>query len=65
MVLGCRNCGGYFTGDELAKLKAPVHPWKLTSHGEIALAQNAASGQPQWTCPTCGHQTLRAREAAR
>ena len=55
----CKNCGGYFTEDELAKRKPPVHPWTLTATGERILAENRESGQDQFLCPNCGRGTLR------
>ena len=57
MLVGCKNCGGYFTRDELARLKPPVHPWPLTARGEQSLAANAARGTDS-PCPSCGQNTL-------
>lgn len=58
MPIGCKNCGGYFTRDEMAKRKPPVYPWALTAHGERILAENIAAGEDR-LCPNCGCGTLR------
>lgn len=58
MIVGCKNCGSYFTGPEMAKRKPPLYPWKLTEAGARVLEQNLAGGE-QRPCPTCGHRTLR------
>ena len=55
----CKNCGGYFTSDELARRRSPIHAWQLTPLGERVLAENAAAGHPMRACPTCGNFTLR------
>ena len=57
MVVGCKNCGGYFTSSELQRQKPPIHPWPLTAVGARTLAQNAARGASV-LCPTCGQNTL-------
>jgi hypothetical protein len=57
MVVGCKNCGGYFTSDELKHRKPPAHPWPLTPVGARSLANNAASGA-NFPCPACGQNTL-------
>jgi hypothetical protein len=59
MLVSCKNCGGFFNAGELAQLKPPRHPWGLTRVGELALAQNTASGAHA-LCPKCGHNTLSA-----
>lgn len=57
MLVGCKNCGGYFTPAEIEKLRRPAHKWSLTPGGEQMLAQNTASGA-HVLCPKCGHNTL-------
>ena len=57
MLVGCKNCGGYFTSEELNKRKPPVHKWPLTVVGERILAQNVARGA-NVACPACGQNTL-------
>lgn len=57
MLVGCKNCGAYFTADELQRRKPPVHPWPLTATGERSLAQNTARGANA-PCPGCGQNTL-------
>lgn len=57
MLVGCKNCGGYFTSDELQKRKPPVHPWPLTAVGALRLADNTARGE-NVPCPGCGQNTL-------
>ena len=59
MAIGCKNCGAYFTRDEIARRKPPLHAWPLTAVGERILAENIATGDVQTPCPTCGCQTLR------
>jgi hypothetical protein len=59
-LISCKNCGGFFTRDEVMRMKAPPHPWRLTAVGERVLAENVASGDDKWPCPTCGQKTLRA-----
>jgi hypothetical protein len=59
-AIGCKNCGAYFTRDELAKRKPPAYPWPLTPVGERFLAENQASGDDRYLCPNCGRGTLRA-----
>ena len=57
MLVGCKNCGGYFTSEELQKRKPPVHRWPLTPAGARILAQNDANGA-NVPCPGCGQNTL-------
>jgi hypothetical protein len=57
MLVGCKNCGGYFTSDELHRRKPPVHPWPLTAVGARSLAENTARGA-NLPCPGCGQNTL-------
>ena len=59
MPIGCKNCNSYFTREELLQRKAPIHPWPLTTVGARVAAENVASGDDQWACPTCGCRTLR------
>jgi rubredoxin len=59
-AIGCKNCGGHFTPDEVMHSKRPMHPWPLTSVGQRVLEENAARGDDQWACPMCGQKTLRA-----
>ena len=59
MPIGCKNCGGYFTRQEVATRKPPAYPWKLTANGERVLAENRATGEDQYLCPSCGCGTLR------
>ena len=61
MAIGCRNCGSYFTKDELARRKPPAYPWPLTAVGEQTLADNRASGDDLTLCPNCGCGTLRVK----
>lgn len=58
--IGCKNCGSYFTREEILKRKAPIHAWPLTPIGERVQLENQASGDDQWACPNCGRKTLRA-----
>jgi hypothetical protein len=58
MLLGCKNCGGYFTRQEVANRKPPMHPWQLTGTGARELASNQTSGIHGEICPMCGQQTL-------
>jgi len=57
MLVGCKNCGGYFTADELQRRKPPVHCWPLTPSGARTLAQNVAAAA-NFPCPVCGQNTL-------
>lgn len=57
MLVGCKNCGGYFTERELQLRKPPVHPWTLTPVGQRMLAQNTERGA-NLPCPKCGQNTL-------
>jgi hypothetical protein len=57
MLVGCKNCGGYFTSDEVQRRKPPVHPWPLTAVGAQILAANTERGDNS-PCPTCGQNTL-------
>jgi hypothetical protein len=57
MLVGCKNCGGYFTPAELRLRKPPMYPWALTAAGARSLAQNTARGD-NVPCPTCGQNTL-------
>ena len=59
MPIGCKNCGSYFTQDEMARRKPPVYPWPLTQTGERVLAENRENGDDQVLCPNCGCGTLR------
>ena len=58
-AIGCKNCGSYFTDDEMARLKPPMHPWPLTAVGQRIYDENRALGQDQVACPRCGCRTLR------
>jgi hypothetical protein len=64
MLITCKNCTAFFTRDELTRLKPPVHPWPLTAWGERTLAENVATGDDKWPCPTCGQGTLRPNQRA-
>ena len=64
MVTGCKNCGGFFTVDEMARLRTPMHMWRLTAIGERIAQENATQGGDQRPCPTCGHKTLRSSNAS-
>jgi len=57
MLVGCKNCGGYFTAAELQKRKPPIHRLPLTEVGARVLAQNTAHGANA-PCPACGQNTL-------
>jgi hypothetical protein len=57
LLVGCKNCGGYFTSDEVQRRKPPLHPWRLTAVGARSLAANTARGANS-PCPTCGQNTL-------
>ena len=57
MLVGCKNCGGYFTSHELERRKPPVHPWPLTAVGAQSVARNVASGA-DFPCPMCGQNAL-------
>jgi hypothetical protein len=57
VLTGCKNCGGYFTNDELLRRRPPVHKWPLTAVGARILAQNTARGA-NVPCPACGQNTL-------
>jgi hypothetical protein len=59
MAISCRNCGGYFTLEELRQRKPPVHAWPLTETGAKMLAANEADGVEHKRCPNCGCMTLR------
>lgn len=59
MAISCKNCGSYFTQDELAKRKPPVHSWPLTAVGARVLEENRETGEAQFLCPHCGCGTLR------
>jgi hypothetical protein len=59
LLISCKNCNGYFNRDEVMRLKAPPHPWKLTAVGERVLAENVANDEDKWPCPNCGQRTLR------
>ena len=59
MAIGCKNCGAYFTREEILRRKPPLHAWPLTVIGERILAENLATGDEQAPCPTCGCRTLR------
>ncbi len=59
MPIGCKNCGSYFTRDEMERRKPPAYPWPLTAAGERALAENRESGEDQIQCPNCGCGTLK------
>jgi hypothetical protein len=63
MLVGCKNCGGYFTSDELRRRTPPVHRWPLTAVGARILAQNTARGA-NVPCPACGQNTLGSAPAA-
>ena len=60
MAIGCKNCGGHFTQDELQNRKPPLYPWPLTPVGKRFLDENEAQGSEQPQCPACGQKTLRA-----
>lgn len=62
MILGCKNCGGFYTGLEMAQRKPPLYPWKLTEVGARVLAENLAGGE-QRPCPNCGQRTLVSKSA--
>ena len=57
MLVGCKNCGGYFNSNELERRKPPVHRWPLTAVGARVLADNVANGKDV-PCPACGQNTL-------
>jgi hypothetical protein len=57
MLVGCRNCGSYFTEDEIRKRKPPMHSWKLTPQGEQAQSDNVERGE-NTPCPKCGQNSL-------
>lgn len=59
MVIGCKNCGGYFSEDEIRVRPTPPHRWPLTRVGERVLLENEADGGDLRPCPTCGQKTLR------
>jgi hypothetical protein len=59
MAIGCKNCGSYFTHDEMLKLKPPGHAWPLTAEGKRVRDENQSAGLDQSACPTCGCRTLR------
>ena len=58
-AIGCKNCGSYFTHDEMLRLRPPVHSWPLTAAGQRTLDENRTQGLDQTQCPTCGCRTLR------
>ena len=57
-MVSCKNCGSYFTLQELGRIKPPVHPWPLTPLGKRVLIENEAAGELS-RCPRCGCATLR------
>lgn len=57
MLVGCKNCGGYFTATEVQRRKPPIHRWPLTAVGARTLAANTELGANA-PCPTCGQNTL-------
>jgi hypothetical protein len=57
VLVGCKNCGAYFTQDEVQRRKPPVHPWPLTETGARRLAENTTRGVDV-SCPGCGQNTL-------
>ena len=58
MAIGCRNCGAYFTPDEIARGKPPLHAWPLTRLGQQTQDANIANQTNQAPCPRCGRLTL-------
>jgi len=58
-VIGCKNCGSYFTHDEMLRLKPPLNAWPLTATGKRVSDENRTLGRDQSACPTCGCRTLR------
>jgi hypothetical protein len=58
-MISCKNCGGYFTAEEMARRKPPVHAWQLTPVGEKVFIENQANGGDPRPCPTCGCRTMR------
>lgn len=59
MLISCKNCGSYFTENEMRLRPSPLHSWQLTRIGQRVLLENEQAGGDPRPCPICGCKTLR------